>query len=356
MDAAKYIRPNVHAIKGYHLEKYTCDVKLDQNENPFDLPEDIKDRILSRIKTVEWGRYPDYSSESLTAKIASFAGMKTDEVLVGHGSNSLILSTLLSTISAGDGVVLTSPSFSLYQVFNQILSAQIKTVDLDPNNFSAPMEQLCDVVGGKDVKMTILCSPNNPTGSAFSIEQIENILVDASGLVLVDEAYQEFYQQNLTSLLPKYENLVILRTFSKALSMAGFRVGYLIARKELIASIKKACVPYNINISAQIAVDEILNYPELINERVQTIIRERDRLWTILKKISSVKVYPSKANFFLVRTPDGKKVFNHFLNAGVLVRDVSGYPGLENCIRFNVGTPEENELIVDALNKLDEIL
>lgn len=312
MDAGKYIRPNVHKMKGYHLGKFTCDIKLDQNENPFDLPDELKDTILAKIKAVQWGRYPDYSSAKLTDKIAYFAGVEVDEVLVGHGSNSLILSTLLASVSSGDVVVLTEPSFSLYEVFNQILSATIKTVQLDPNDFSLPLDTMCKMVASENVKMTILCSPNNPTGNAFSIEEIEKILVATSGLVLIDEAYQEFYQQNLTTLLPKYENLVILRTFSKALSMAGFRVGYLIARKELIAGIKKACVPYNTNISAQIAVDEILNHQELISDRIETIINERERLWPILKNLNSVKVYPSKANFFSSGRRMAKKHSNTF--------------------------------------------
>lgn len=356
MGVKKYIRPHVQQMAGYHLEKRTCDIKLDQNETPFDLPEDIKKTILDKIGAVKWGHYPDYRSAELTAKIAEFAGVSEDQVLVGHGSNSLILTLLLASVSADDSVLLPAPSFSLYGVFNQILAAKIDSVALKPSDFSLPVDEILAIYKQKHVQVTILCSPNNPTGNAYSRKNIEKILNAASGIVLVDEAYQEFHQENLTSLLPKYENLVILRTFSKALSMAGFRVGYLIAHKELIAEIQKTCVPYNVNVSAQIAVSEILNYPDLIQKRINTIIAERQYLWLELQKLNKLKVYPSDANFFLMCAPNGQKAFQHFLEAGILVRDVSSYPGLNNCLRFNIGTPQENRHVLQSIKQLDELL
>ncbi len=316
MDVTKYIRPNVQQMKGYHLEKQFCDVKLDQNENPFDLPEAIKDSILQKIKTVKWGQYPDYSSAELTQKIAAFAGVRHEQVLVGHGSNSLILTALLAAVSAGDKVMLTAPSFSLYQVFNQVLSAEIKTVTLNTDDFSLPVAEILAAYASEGIKMMILCSPNNPTGNAFSCAEIEKILAAVNGLVLIDEAYQEFHQDNLISLLPKYENLVILRTFSKALSMAGFRVGYLIAHKTLIAEIRKTCVPYNVNMAAQIAVSEILNYPELIEEQIKAIVGERELLWQELQNLTRLKVYPSNANFFWYELQTVTKPSGIFLMTG----------------------------------------
>ena len=356
MDARKYIRPQLRQMRGYHLEKQSCEIKLDQNENPFDLPDEIKDDILQKLRDLKWGQYPDYASAELTAKIAQFAGLAEDEVLVGHGSNSLILTALLAAVSADDSVILTAPSFSLYDVFNRILAANIQTVHLNPPDFSLPVDELAAIYKREKVAMTILCSPNNPTGNAFSRSNLEKILKAANGIVLLDEAYQEFNQENLTSLLPKYENLVILRTFSKALSMAGFRVGYLITHKTLLAEIRKACVPYNVNVAAQVAVSEILNYPELIADRIRAIVEQRDLLWRVIKNLSRLQIYPSAANFFLVRTPDGQKAFSHFLADGILVRDVSGYAELENCLRFNVGTPADNEKLVKSLKKLDKSL
>lgn len=356
MDVRKYIRPQLREMQGYHLDKQRCKIKLDQNENPFDLPDEIKDVILQKLRDLKWGQYPDYASVELTAKIAQFAGVAEDEVLVGHGSNSLILTALLAAVSVDDSVILTAPSFSLYDVFNRILAANIRTVLLDQTDFSLPVDGLVEIYKLEKVAITILCSPNNPTGNAFSRSNLEKILQAANGIVLIDEAYQEFHQENLTSLLPKYENLVILRTFSKALSMAGFRVGYLIAHKTLLAEIRKACVPYNVNVAAQVAVSEILNYPELIAERIQAIVDQRDLLWREIKDLSRLQIYPSAANFFLVRTPAGKKAFLHFLADGILVRDVSGYAGLENCLRFNIGTPADNEKLVKSLKKLDKKL
>jgi histidinol-phosphate aminotransferase len=355
MNLEKYIKPEVLRLKGYHLTKREHIIKLDQNENPYGFSESLKEKFWQRIKALDWGRYPDFQMEGLTAKIADFMQLPAENVVAGNGSNSLIQALLTVVLAPRDRLIVPEPTFTLYGLTGKMLGAEVVTCPLHPENFSLPLPEILQAAHAPNAKLLVLCTPNNPTGNSFPLQQIEILLKEFSGLVVIDEAYQEFSRQDAKPLLCTHENLVILRTFSKAMSLAGMRVGYLLAAPEICAEVKKARLPYSINLFSEVAATLALEEVHVLKKTVETILTQRDDLWQALRAFSCLKVYPSDANFFLVRAQNGAALFQHLLQDGILVRDVSGYPGLENCLRISVGRQEENKKLLGSLKNWEMI-
>jgi histidinol-phosphate aminotransferase len=351
MNIAQFIKPEVLNVKGYHLAKREYNIKLDQNENPFGFPESLKEKLWQRLRNLDWARYPDFQMENLTKKIAEFVQLPEESVVVGNGSNSLIQALLMVTLSLGDKLIVPEPTFTLYSLFGKMLGAEVVTCRLHAEDFSLPLPEMLQAVHEPRARLLVLCTPNNPTGNSFSMQAIRTLLDQFPGLMVIDEAYQEFSRQDAKPLLEEYENLVILRTFSKAMALAGMRIGYLMAAPGICAEVKKARLPYSVNLFSEMAVTVALEEWALLQDNVREIIAQRESLWPKLHEFSSFKVYPSDANFFLVRATDGRALFQYLLQDGILARDVSSYPGLENCLRISVGTREQNELLLESLKK-----
>ncbi|MGH7493762.1 MAG: histidinol-phosphate transaminase [bacterium] len=351
MNPERYFRPEVLNVKGYHLDKRACQIKLDQNENPFGFPDFLKEKFFARVKTLDWARYPDFQMESLNQKIARFTDLPADKVLVGNGSNSLIQAVLVATLSPGDQIIVSEPTFTLYGLTGKILGAEVISCLLHPEGFSLPMEEILLASRSPRAKVLVLCTPNNPTGNNFPLGDIRVLLQQFPGLVMIDEAYHEFSRQDAKPLLREFENLVILRTFSKAMAMAALRVGYLMAAPEICAQVRKVRLPYSVNLFSELAAELVLEETDQLYRFVREIIQQRDELAPRLRAFSFLRVYPSDANFFLVRAQNGPALFQWLLRAGILARDVSGYPGLENCLRFSVGTAEQNRKLLESLER-----
>lgn len=352
-DLAYFIKPEVQKAEAYTLQRRTAAIKLDQNENPFGFPESLLEEFWQRVKSHAWARYPDFHHEELTAALADFNRMPPEQILVGNGSNSLIQALLMVTVSRGVAVVIPQPTFSLYKLTVQILSGFPLEVRLNRRDFSLPVERVLDEANRMRARMIILCSPNNPTGAAYPQQQIEEIFAEFPGLVVVDEAYAEFAAQDFRPLLQKYENLILLRTFSKAMAMANCRVGYLMAHPDIVREIRKAALPYNINVFAEAAALVALAHSAELLQQVQEVVRERDRLLARLRQMTTLRIYPTQANFFLAEFQEPvQEVFAHLLARGILVRNVSSYPMLEQCLRVSLGTPEENEKVAAALQEV----
>jgi len=351
MHIEKYIKPEVLRLKGYHLDKRECTFKLDQNENPFGFPEALKEKFWHRLKNLDWARYQDFQMEGITAKIANYLQLPPSHVIVGNGSNSLIQALLMVALAPGERLIIPEPTFTLYGLTGKMLSAEVITCRLHPEDFSLPLPEILQASRAANAKMLALCTPNNPTGNSFPLQQLKILLQEFPGLVVIDEAYQEFSRQDAKPLLREHENLVILRTFSKALALAGMRIGYLLAAPEICAEVRKARLPYSVSFFSEMAATIALEEIEPLNASVRHILAERERLWPALQEISSLRVYPSDANFFLVRAKNSAALFQHLLQDGLLVREVSGYPGLENCLRISVGKPDENEKLLESLKK-----
>ena len=347
------IKPAVRALRAYSLSPHRASIKINQNENPWDAPSEIKEEVLRRFAARQWSRYPDFIPVSLHEQLAKYAGWKADGVIAGNGSNELIQALLMVAVGPGKRVLISEPTFALYRQVATVLGGEVQSVMLTPQ-LTYDTEALLRAVEEKQPDVTIICSPNNPTGCVIEDADLRRLLELTRGLIAIDEAYHEFAGQSVVPLLSEYENLVVLRTFSKAMAFAALRVGYLLGSPELVTEIRKAVLPYNLNAFSQLAAETALEqYPTLLGPTVDAIIAERERLYREISKVSGLAPVESKGNFMVVRTDtDPKRIFKELLERDILVRDVSGYPMLAEYFRFNVGTPEENDRLLRALHEI----
>lgn len=358
MDPLRHVKPAVRGIAAYTLALREAPVKINQNENPWDLEEGVKRRVIEAALRRPWSRYPDFDPKELLEALARFSGWREDGVLAGNGSNELIEALLLVTVGAGTRVVIPAPTFTLYALMTTILGGAPVRVPLRPAGADPAAGLAYDVDAISSARresgatVTIVCSPNNPTGNALALADVERLCDESDSLVVVDEAYHEFSGETAVPLLARHPNLVVLRTFSKAMALAGLRVGYLLASPDLVREINKARLPYNLNFFSQAAAIAALDEREALEATVARLVRERERLLAALGDMPGVRAWPSRANFFIVELVEGidpKAVFASMLRRGVLVRDVTSYPMLGRCLRVSVGREEENDAFLHAL-------
>jgi len=260
---------------------------------------------------------------------------------------------LMVTMEPGKTLLLSEPTFTLYRQVATVLGGKVETVFLT-SDLEYDSEALQNVIADKQPDVTIICAPNNPTGSVIDDITLRALLKTARGLVVIDEAYHEFAGHSVVPLLREHDNLIVLRTFSKAMAVAALRVGYLLASPDLVREIGKAVLPYNVNVFSQIAAEvAVENYESELRPLVTKIVSERERLFTGLSQIDGLAPVPSKANFILVKSNiDPARIFTDLLARDVLIRDVSGYPMLRKYFRFSVGTPEQNDYVLKAIREV----
>jgi histidinol-phosphate aminotransferase len=346
----KTLKKGVLKNKAYTLKPIHCKIKLNQNESPFDLPIEIKQKIIDKLKNSNWNIYPDFVPDELYAKVAGYYKLDKENILIGNGSNEMIFTILVSTIESLKKIVIPTPTFTVYGVMSSNLNANIRLVMLN-HDFSYNVPEIIEE-SKEEGSVTIICSPNNPTGTFMKRIDIEKIAVASQGLVIIDEAYVHFGGESVLDLVNVYPNIVVLRTFSKAFGLAGLRIGMMFSNKELISEFSKVKLPYNLNVFTMTTLMEIFDNPDYITENIKKILAERDFLESELSKISKIKVVPTSANFFLVKFADSDYVFNELVKQGILVRDYSNYPMLENHLRISVGNHNENIALVDALKNI----
>ncbi len=347
-------RPEIEALKAYAMADEPCAIKVNQNEAPWDWPPELKAEAARLVDSVAFNRYPPFDERALTAALAERWRLPPQAVLVGNGSNDLLMALFLSALGPGRKVLLPSPTFSLYRQLALLAGAPVAEVLLKDGGVSYKAESWLKAVRRERPALVLLCSPNNPTGSLFPPEALGDLLAEAPGLVAVDEAYAEFAGSSARDLLPKAENLAVLRTFSKAWGSAGLRLGYLMAAPATAAHLRKALLPYNVSpVTAGLGVIALRNV-SLFEARVNTIVEERERLSAGLGRLPGLTVYPSQANFILVRVAKGaaSERYEALRRKGVLVRDVSHLPGLERCLRLSVGSPQENDAVLKLLEEV----
>ena len=343
------VKLRVLNVPAYTLHAYKADIKLNQNENPFDFPQDLKEEVFRRFRDYPWSRYPDFVPDALRQKLAEFTGWAKDGILVGNGSNELLQSALMTLVGDGTKVAIPLPTFTVYRLIATVLGAEIVDIPLNADT-SYNVDTILAKAAGTDA--LVINNPNNPTGSAIDEAGLRRILSEYSGFVLLDEAYYEFGGYTGFELLRNFPRLMITRTFSKAMGMASLRLGYMMAHPDLTEQISKAKLPYNVNQFSLIAAEVALENIDRFRPSVETLKSEKERLWKALGEIPGVKVYPSRANFFLVEVPIAPRaVFDAVYAGGILIRDVSSYPTLEKCLRVSVGTPDENDALLSALRK-----
>jgi histidinol-phosphate aminotransferase len=348
------IKPAVRAQSAYALSAPAARRKLNQNESPWDVPPALRREVLAAAESAAWHRYPEFAPPELLAALAEHYGWTADGVLVGNGSNELIQATLATTLETGDVVVAPAPTFSLYRLLTGVLGGRYRPVPLGPD-FAYDVDALVEAAARERARVVVLNSPNNPTGSALPEGAVERLLEETGALVVCDEAYQEFGGPTALPLLRESSRVVVLRTFSKALGMAGLRFGLALAHPAVARELAKGKLPYNVNVVTLAAAAAALRHRDELAERVRLIIEQRARLTARLSALPALAVYPSAANFVLIRClrHPAHEVFRRLLDEyGILVRDVSAGSELAQCLRISVGTADDVDAVADALERI----
>ena len=349
------IRPDVLALSAYHVQAAAGCVKLDAMENPYQLPEPLRAELGRRLADVAMNRYPTPSYTALKAAICERLGVPAGhDVVLGNGSDELISMLSVACARPGAKVLAPLPTFVMYAMSARFAGLEFIGVDLKPD-FSLDREAMLAAIAAHRPAVTYLSYPNNPTGNLFNADTIVEILraVGQTGIVVVDEAYQPFAQSSFMPRLPEFDNLVVMRTVSK-LGLAGIRLGYMSASAALLNEFEKVRPPYNINVLTQAAAEFVLGHSDMLDAQAALLRAERSRVSAALAGISGVEVFPSAANFVLLRIIrpglDATEVHARLLEQKVLVKNVGKMHALlHNCLRITVSTPEENTLFLDAL-------
>jgi histidinol-phosphate aminotransferase len=328
--------------------------KLNQNECPHDFPLDLKRLVLERASAAPWQRYPEFVPVRLVERLAAHYAWTRDGVVVGNGSNELIQATLSVVLASGDAVVAPSPTFSLYRLLTGVLGGRY--VPVPPGErFAFDVDRIVEAAVRERARVVVLNSPNNPTGTALPEGAVERILAETAALVVCDEAYQDFGGPTAIPLLRGSSRVVVLRTFSKAMGMAGLRFGLALAHPEVARELAKGKLPYNVNLITLAAAEVALDHAELLAARTRAIAETRDRFLPRLAAIPGIEVFPTAANFVLIccRARPAGEVFRRLHEEhGILVRDVSGSADLAECLRISIGTAEDMEAVIEALSRI----
>lgn len=343
-------RREVKRIQPYRVANPLHRIKLNQNESSVELPEELKKKIVEKLERSLWSRYPDYPAAGLTERIARAFQLKDDQVLVGHGSNELLYALALTTLERGRSILLPAPSYAVAKLAATLAGAKVATFPLD-RNFRYDPVLIHGAIRRHQPRLIFLPSPNNPTGSSLQAKDVAGIAGATRSLVVIDEAYHEFSRIDLLPLLPRFRNLVLLRTLSKAYRLAALRIGYLLGEREVLSMVERGRPPHSIDLFSQIAGEALFDERETVRREIERTVRERERMERALAPLPGVRAFPSDSNFLLMRVPDEGKLFRTFLRQGILVRRLGASTGrLKNCLRVTIGTPEENKAVLEAVH------
>ncbi|MBA3894402.1 MAG: histidinol-phosphate transaminase [Gemmatimonadales bacterium] len=348
------VKPGVRAQAAYTLRAPAARRKLNQNECPYDVPAHLKQIALDRAAAASWQRYPEFAPIRLVERLAVHYGWVPEGIVVGNGSNELIQATLSVVLGQGDAVIAPSPTFSLYRLLTGVLGGRYVPVPLGPG-FEFDVDRLVEAAVRERARVVVLNSPNNPTGSALPAGAVERIVSDTGALVLCDEAYQDFGGPTAIPLLRHTSRVVVLRTFSKAMGMAGLRFGLALAHPEVARELAKGKLPYNVNLVTLAAADVALEHAALFAGRTREVTATRDRFLPRLVRVPGLDVFPTEANFVLIRcrARPASEVFRRLHDEhGILVRDVSGSAELADCLRISIGTEDDMEAVLAALHQI----
>ena len=347
-DLNTLLRDSVRALKPYSTArdefKGRAEVFLDANENPYGSP--VGDGL---------NRYPDPLHRDLKAKIAEIKGVRPEQIFLGNGSDEGIDLVYRAFCEPGlDEVITMPPTYGMYQVSAEINNVAAKQVWLKPD-FSIDVPAVLEAVSAA-TKAIFVCSPNNPSGNSMPQNQVVQLLENFDGIVVVDEAYIDFAEQeSMLPLLDRYPNLLVTQTFSKAWGLAALRLGVSYASEAIINVLNKIKPPYNVNEMTKRMVFDALEQSDEMQKLVSQTISERKRMDYELRRLSFVEtVFPSDANFLLVRVHNARAVYNYLLERGIVIRDRSTQPLCEQSLRFTVGTPKENGLVLAALRTFEK--
>ncbi|MCS5589097.1 MAG: histidinol-phosphate transaminase [Candidatus Thioglobus sp.] len=342
-----WLRSDIQAINAYHVPVSDDMVKLDAMESPFPLPDELIGQYLAYLADADLNRYPNPGADELQQTLRELMDIPADfGVLLGNGSDELI-QLLALACETGDTILSIEPSFVMYGMIAKFTRLNYQGVNLDAN-FEIDLSATLLAIEVDNPKLIFIAYPNNPTGNAFDRSSIEAIITSTEAMVVLDEAYYAYADDSFLMDIEKYPNLVLLRTVSK-IGFAGLRLGLLIGAKDTVGELDKLRLPYNINTLTQVSANFLLQEKDEIDKNAKEILAERASLSTALSGINGLSVYPSQANFILFKAPGANVLFEALKAQGVLIKNLSSAPNLNDCLRVTVGNIEENSLFISIV-------
>jgi len=347
----RLLREEVLALHAYHVPPGNGMIKLDAMENPYSLPPQLREEIARLVADAAINRYPDAGARCLKEKIRAVTGLaQGTELLLGNGSDEIIQLLALAFAKPGATLLSVEPSFVMYKMIAAFTGMQYVGVPLT-EDFALDLPAMLSAMERHQPALVFLAYPNNPSGNLFDADAIAQIIAAAPGLVVVDEAYYAFASASFIPMLARYPNLLVMRTFSK-LGMAGLRLGFLAGSPVWLAQLEKLRLPYNIGVLTQLVAEKLLQHHDILLQQAEQIKQDRTWLYERLVGTVDVRAYPSEANFILFHVAHAGKVFEGLKQRGVLIKNLHGaHPALTGCLRVTVGTPQENERFVAALQE-----
>ena len=351
MDIRALIKEEILAQKAYHVDPTSCRIKLDANENPLAIPEKLRARLSALLASIPLNRYPEAGSVRLASRFAKAFGVGEDQVMIGNGSDELIQILCTALARPGAGIMIPVPTFAMYRITGVNTGLRVTEVPLD-GAFDLDLAAMREKAASRPPALTFLAYPNNPTGNCFSRERIETVLREASGIVVVDEAYFHFAEKTFLSGVGRQENLVILRTLSKV-GFAAMRVAILIGAPALVHELNKVRLPYNLNSLSQAAAGFYLDNEEAFLEQAEKIRRWRGELFSALEAIPGIHPRPTDANFIFFSCDfDADRVYSKLRERGILIRNFNSPGAMRGFMRVTVGTREENVEFSEVLRNI----
>jgi histidinol-phosphate aminotransferase len=348
----QWVRPEIRALSAYHVPEPGGMIKLDAMENPYGWPQELRRAWLERLAEAQVNRYPDPQADALKQRLRQAMEIPPEAGLIlGNGSDELI-QMLAMTVAAPDRVILSvDPGFVMYRMIATFCGIGYVGVPLNAQDFSPDLEALLAAIREHRPALIFLAYPNNPTGNLFPEEALLQVIEQAPGLVVIDEAYAPFTDHSFMPRAGRLDNLLVMRTVSK-MGLAGLRLGYLAGPDAWLEQVEKTRLPYNINVLTQLSTEFALAHLDVFEQQTRTIRTERSRLFGALNELGGVAPYPSEANFILLRCQSrpAPLVFEGLKSRGVLVKNLHGaHPLLDQCLRITVGTEQENNAFLEAL-------
>jgi len=339
-------RSVVAAMTAYTLELREAEIKLNQNESPYEWPRALKEQVLASAVERPWNIYPDFESQTLRNALAAAYGLAPENIHVGNGSNELLAATIGAFVGPGTPVIFPRPTFTLYEKLVTIAGGLPIPIEFEPDSGLLPLDEI--LAHANENAVVIVCSPNNPTGGVLPEGGLQK-LIDSGAMVLFDRAYGDFANDTFPALHPR---LITFSTFSKAWGLAALRIGWVATTAENAREIRKVKLPYSLNAISEMAATIALENRSLRDANVARIVGERERVIAEMQKLPRIKLFPTKANFVTFRAErNSKEIFEALFARGILVRDVSAYPRLANCLRISIGSPEQNDRMLAALKE-----
>jgi len=342
------IRKEVLEIEAYGVEEPEGLIKLDANENPYALPRTLMEAAAERCRRLDLNRYPDPGAAELRRLLGERIGWDPAGLMLGNGSDELVSILCTACGHAGARMQVPVPTFAMYRIIGSVSGWEVDEVPLDVDfelDGAAFLKRMREV----EPRLVVLATPNNPTGNAFDEDVILELVDEAPGLVVIDEAYFDFCGQTFLPLLGQHRNVLILRTLSK-IGLAAIRLGILVGHPDVVRELNKVRLPYNISAFSQEVASLVLEDASFLDNEIRAIVKGRTFLMQEMERMEGIRTYRSDANFILFRTEkSSEEVFRGVREAGVLIRDLGRRGPLENCLRVTVGTPEENGAFLDGL-------